>query len=161
MYQKILGPLDGSKLAECSLNHIQSIATGCHVSQVVLLTVLEPMPALPYITSGQDIGRIAREQEKEAAQTRQKAEEYLAKTANDLKKDGVSVQTIVLPPTPNGAAEGIMDYANANQIDLIIMSTHGRSGISRWAFGSTADRVVRHAKTPVMTIAPPGCRSSQ
>ena len=56
------------------------------------------------------------------------------------------------------AADAILDYAEKNNVDLIIMSTHGRSGISRWAFGSVADRVVRHSIAPVLLVAPAGCR---
>ena len=50
------------------------------------------------------------------------------------------------------AADAIVDYAGKNDIDLIIMATHGRSGIGRWALGSVADRVVRHANAPVLLV---------
>ena len=59
--------------------------------------------------------------------------------------------------TGQGVAEIILDFAEKNKMQLIIMSTHGRSGISRWAMGSVADRVVNHSKTPVLTITPTGC----
>ena len=52
----------------------------------------------------------------------------------------------------------ILEYAQNNNIDLIIISTHGRSGISRWAFGSVADKVVRTSTVPVLTVTPTGCR---
>ena len=51
-----------------------------------------------------------------------------------------------------GIAETILDYAENNKVDLIIMSTHGRSGPSRWAFGSVAEKVVRHAPCPVLVV---------
>ncbi len=164
MYKKILGPLDGSQLSECSLEHIKTIATGCQVPNVILLVVLKQstMPSPPFneVWGSReaviDIGRRLREEESEIKQDAQK---YLDKVADNLKKIGVQVQTaVIISELDKGVAETILDYAQNNEIDLIVMSTHGRSGISRFAFGSVADKVVRHANIPVLTIAPPGCR---
>jgi nucleotide-binding universal stress UspA family protein len=52
------------------------------------------------------------------------------------------------------AAEEIVSYAEANDIDLIVMSTHGRSGIGRWAFGSVTDRVLHTGDIPVLVVYP-------
>jgi nucleotide-binding universal stress UspA family protein len=49
-------------------------------------------------------------------------------------------------------AETIIDYANRHSVDLIIMATHGRSGLSRWAYGSVADKVLRGADVPVLLV---------
>jgi len=161
MYKGMLGPLDGSKLSECSLDHIKSIATGCHVSDVILLTVLEPVQLFGETWSKQAAEEMGKRWREAEEQSQQKAEAYLAKVTKSLKKEGIAVQTVVVPAkVGRGAAESILDYAENNKVDLIIMSTHGRSGISRWAFGNVTDWVVRHAKTPVLTIAPPGCRAS-
>jgi nucleotide-binding universal stress UspA family protein len=162
MYNRILGPLDGSKLSECSLEHIKSIATGCHVSEVILLMVLEPVvPPFSETATKQAIEEMAKRWREAEKQSKQKVESYLAKVADSLKKEGVAVQTVAAPAkTGQSAAEIILDFADNNNVDLIIMSTHGRSGVSRWAFGSVTDRVVRHAKSPVLTISPPGCRAS-
>ncbi len=147
MYQKILAPLDGSKFSECSLQHVKMIATGCHVPQVVLLRVMEPVNYGHFLD---------REMAKIMLAAEDEAKKYLSDVANDLKKDGLSVETAVISGFP---ANEILDYADKNNIDLIVMSTHGRSGISRWTSGSVTDRVVRTATVPVLTIAPPGCRS--
>jgi nucleotide-binding universal stress UspA family protein len=160
MYKKILGPFDGSKLAECSLDHIKAIATGCQVPEVTLLTVLEPIIA-PFAVglSEQQAIEGANKRQKAEEEDKQKAQEYLAKAANYLKKDGVLVQTDVISPGLHiGVAESILDYAQSNKVDLIVMSSHGRSGVSRLAFGSVAEKVGRLARVPVLTIASPGCR---
>jgi nucleotide-binding universal stress UspA family protein len=159
MYKRILGPLDGSKLSECSLDHIKAIATGCQVPEVVLLAVLEVVPLpVSWVESEEQAERVAKERQ-QLEKTPQKAQAYLARAADSLKKVGIPVQTVVIPAkTGVGAAEGILDYAENNEVDLIIMSTHGRSGVSRWAMGSVADKVVRHAKVPVMTVVSAGCR---
>lgn len=160
MYKRILGPLDGSKLSECSLEHIKAIATGCKVEEIDLFTVVEEPPP-PFMESAgqQTIEENAKQREKEATETQKRAEDYLTRVADNLGKERLIVQTAIIRPTvANGVANAILDYAQNNKVDLIIMSTHGRSGISRWAFGSVTDKVIHHAKVPVMTIAPAGCR---
>lgn len=162
MYKRILGPLDGSKLAECCLEHIKAIAIGCKVTEVVLITAVEePSPAFMESAGQKAIAEYAEQREKEVAEIEKRAQNYLDTVASNLRKDGISVQIATIRTTiTNGVADGILDYAQSNKVDLIIMSTHGRSGISRWAFGSVADKVVRLAKVPVLTIAPAGCRVS-
>lgn len=86
------------------------------------------------------------------------AEDYLTKMANRLKKEGVATHTVVVTGWP---ADKILDYTDQNQVDLIIMSTHGRSGATRWVFGSVADRVLRHARVPVLMVSPAGCRTGR
>jgi len=151
-YKKILVPLDGSELAECVLNHVTAIATGCHVPEVVLLGVVEPISQPVYAAFGDEQ---VRDMQKK---TQKYVASYLSKVADSLKEDGIAVQIVVVSGRP---AEEILDYANKNQVDLIIMSTHGRSGISRWVLGSVTDKVVRHSVAPVLTISPPGCRCAE
>jgi len=83
------------------------------------------------------------------------ANDYLAKIAANLKKEGIATQTAVIQGM---AAEEILDYVTKNKVDLIVMSTHGRSGVSRWALGGVADRVLRHSIAPVLIASPSGCR---
>lgn len=150
MYKKVLVPLDGSELAECILPHVKSIAVGCGTGDVVFLRVVEPfrMPSGADVSfSDKDINRINSE-------TKASAENYLNQLASHTKYDGVNIQTKVLS---GNAAEKIAEYASENGVDLITISTHGRSGISRWAWGSVADRVMRSACIPVMMVRAPGC----
>ena len=147
MYKKILAPLDGSELSEHSLEHIKSIATGCNVPEVVLFGVIEPIPQAGEIGAylGSDWEVTA---EKQALDW---VEKYLIESADRLKGQGVNAKVAV---AKGRAADEILDYASKNNIDLIIMSTHGRSGVARWAMGSVADKVVRHARSPVLIIPP-------
>jgi nucleotide-binding universal stress UspA family protein len=151
MYGKILVPLDGSELAECVLPHVESIARGCGTQSVVFIRVVEPF-RLPggYYGPGfspEDITRIE-------ADNKAGAENYLAKLVGRTKYDGVTVQSKVIIGKP---ADSIAEYASKNAVDLITIATHGRSGISRWAWGSVADRVLRSACVPVLMIRAPGC----
>ena len=151
MYQKILAPLDGSDLAECALSHVKAIAAGCHVPEVILIGVVEPMVHLNQLRSelGEEWVRNAEKGMRTAS------EAYLTKKADALKKDGIQAKVVVAEGI---AADKILEYAAKNKVDLIIMSSHGRSGIARWTMGSVTDRVVRHATAPVLTAAAPACR---
>jgi len=144
MYRKIMVPLDGSKTAECALGHVVDIARGCNVPEVILLFVAEPAPAGLYQSSAEV---------REKLQDWSKA--YLAGVEKSLANDGISAKSVIID---GKAADMIVDYAEGNGIDLIIMSTHGRSGPSRWAFGSVADKVIRSSSVPVLVVAPEGCR---
>lgn len=151
MYQKILVPLDGSELSECALGHVMAIAKGCQVPEVVLLMAVEPRPEAP-----EGAVELRQQGEKRAEAY---ANEYIAKVADELKKEGIrSVQATAIKGRPD---ELILDYAKINDVDLIIMSTHGRSGVSRWAMGSVTDRVLRHSLAAVLVAAPEGCRVSR
>ncbi|MFO7996289.1 MAG: universal stress protein [Dehalococcoidia bacterium] len=147
MYQKMLVPLDGSKLAECVLPHVKSIASGCGIKEVVLLRVVEPTP--PEAPPAMDFEAV----QKAALKA---AEEYLAKIRAELSKEGLDVEAKVLTGRP---AETIADFAQHNKVDIVAIATHGRSGISRWVFGSVADRLVRSLSAPVLLIRPSGCES--
>ena len=160
MYDKILVPLDGSPLSENSLKHVANLVVGCRASQVVVLRVVEQPPLLliEFGSQGQD-NEIYKNRQKELQQTREAAEKYLAKVSEKLKTQGINVQSAMVEAEQGqSAAEVIMKYAENNNIDLIVMSTHGRSGITRWAFGSVTDKVVRHSRVPVLSIAPEGAR---
>ncbi len=149
MYQKILVPLDGSELAECVLPHVESIAKGCGVREVILVRVAEPfnLPSGYAYLSPEQIKEIDTENEVIA-------KDYLNQMVSQVKLDGVKVQTQVII---GKAADSLADYATKNGFDLIVIATHGRSGISRWAWGSVADRVLRSACVPVLMIRAPGC----
>lgn len=160
MYKKILAPLDGSKLSECSLDHVKTIASACNVPEIELVMVVERVQMVPGMPTTRKVAEEIAKQEQAAEQQNQKrADDYLAQIAQQLKKDGLPVKTVTLKPGEiQGVAEIILDYASKSKPGLIIMSTHGRSGVTRWAFGSVADRIVRTSNIPVLTISPPGCR---
>ena len=147
MYQKILVPLDGSELAECVLPHVKGLAAGCNIGEVVLLQVVEPPPA--WAAEGIDLNAV------ESASIRL-AKEYLPKVQSRLAAEGIKVSSEVIV---GRAGETIIEFAKQNKVDLIAIATHGRSGISRWVFGSVADRVLRSSGVPMLVVRPTGCES--
>jgi nucleotide-binding universal stress UspA family protein len=151
MYQKVLVPLDGSGLAECILPHLETIAGGCGVKEVVLLRVVIPFHAV-YDYLGGSVG--APDPDALTKEAEADAGKYLEQLAEKLKYPGVKVSRVVMK---GNEADNIADYAKNNSVDLIIIATHGRSGISRWVWGSVADRVLRSACVPVLMVRAPGC----
>jgi nucleotide-binding universal stress UspA family protein len=151
MYKNILIPLDGSELAECVLPHVESIAKGCGVQNVVFLRAVEPFhtPSNYYgtILTEEDIKRI--DQDNKTA-----AEDYLNQLVNRMNPNEVTIHSEIIV---GKAPESIAEYAIKTDIDLIIIATHGRSGISRWIWGSVADRILRSSCVPVLMIRAPGC----
>jgi nucleotide-binding universal stress UspA family protein len=149
MYKKILVPLDGSELAECVLPHVESIAKGCGVESVVFMRVLDTyMPSAAY-------AYIAKSQSQEIEKGSEKAaREYLDEVAGRVNLDGVEIQKQLIT---GRAAESIAEYATKNDVDLIAIATHGRSGPSRWVYGSVADKVLRSSRVPVLMVRAPGC----
>ena len=148
MYKKILVPLDGSPFAECVLEHIKNMAVGKQISEVVLVFVVEPINQGVYDMPENTLADIQKQSESAS-------EDYLKKTASKLAAEGIPAVWTILH---GGIAEAILEYAGKNKIDLVIMSTHGLSGVSRWAMGSVAYRVARQVTVPVMLVAPPDCR---
>jgi nucleotide-binding universal stress UspA family protein len=149
MYKKILVPLDGSELAECVLPHVESIAKGCGVGSVVFVRALDTyVPNATYAYIGESLRKEIEENTEKAAR------EYLDEVAGRVNLNGVEIQKQLIT---GRAAESIAEYATKNEADLIAIATHGRSGVSRWAWGSVADRILRSACVPVLMVRAPGC----
>lgn len=152
MYNKILAPLDGSDLSECTLEHLKAVASGCRVQNIIVLHAVEPLPAATLSAITEAGGNLLNEIE---TTNRKNAEQYIMGVVAKLKTEGLNVEPVI---AEGYAAEEILKYAKNNDVDLIIMSTHGRSGIKRWVMGSVTSRVLNHSTVPVLTIIPKGCR---
>jgi nucleotide-binding universal stress UspA family protein len=140
MYKRILVPLDGSDLAEEALPHAMAQAS-CFHAEVILLKVLELFPKDRRLSSA-----IVREAYELTAKI---AEDYLLQVAVRLREENIPVQVVTVEGRPH---EEIIDYAEANNVDLIVMGARGQSGVARWLMGSVADRVARGANIPVLLI---------
>ena len=153
MYQKILVPLDGSKLAECALPYVEELAKGCGTEEVILVSVTERVQGYRVFDDSTQLRgqRLVREA---VGKKQEQAQRYLDRIAKAMKAKGISVDTEVLLGDP---AEEIVSYAKHPGCDIIIISSHGRSGISRWAYGSVADKIFRAICVPVLMVRAPGC----
>jgi nucleotide-binding universal stress UspA family protein len=155
MYDHLLVALDGSDTAERVLEHATALA-GAFGSRVTLLRATEgpEMVLAQTSTGGPSIGDVAPAMDPtpiiEAEQSA--AGDYLNQVAARLRAHNVSVDT----ERPEGApADMIVERAQALGVSLILMTTHGRSGLGRVMFGSVADSVLRHATCPVLLVRIP------
>ncbi len=146
MFETILVPLDGSELAEAALEPALQLAKRFG-GQVILLRVAAPeeMPA-GLGPRGFSAGRPA---VGGAPQELALAVSYLSLVRASQARAGVLVETEV---ATGAAPQVIVAVADARQVDLIVMSTHGRSGLNRLIYGSVAEAVLRGARWPVMII---------
>lgn len=151
MISRILVTLDGSDLAEKVLPYAKDLVTRLN-AQVVLLRVVEPkMPEMMMseFVSAEAIESTAKRTDEE----KKEASDYLSSLAAAWKSEGIDARSEALEGDP---ASKIIDFARAQQIDLIAMSTHGRSGLSKLVYGSVADRVLRECGTPILLIKAAG-----
>jgi len=148
MYRKVLVPLDGSELAECVLPHVEALAKGGVVKEIVLVRAVEP-----FHLRGGEAHFTEEQRDKIDSVARSDAKDYLDRVAGRAKL-GVTVHTEVLY---GKVADSLVDYARNRNIDLIIIATHGRSGISRMVRGSIADHILSSACVPVLMVRAPGC----
>jgi len=145
MYKKILVPLDGSELAKRALTEAEKLANYLG-AEIILFQVATFMPI--YGSPELVTPLIIDEKQKETA------EKYLSNLAEELKKKGLRVTVMVR--TGQQVAAEIIDFAKEVGADLIVMCTHGRSGITRWVLGSTAHKVVIRAETPILLLRSKG-----
>jgi len=151
MYKKILVPLDGSELSESVLDHVITVATSCQVPEVILIRVRKPLDESVWEAIDAEIA------EDLDQAYHDESTNYLEKIAATLKAKRITVKIEVLEGNP---AEEIIKYSKNNGVDLIIMSTHGRSGFSRIVFGSVADKIIRQTETPIL-LKPAGKRANK
>ena len=136
MYKSILVPLDGSKLAEAILPEIEKVAASMR-ARIILLRVCRA-----HVFPGKD-------PTKAEVEVIREAEKYLNEIAKQLTTKGLDAEIHV---RYGDVAEEILSHSKRNEIDLISMSTHGRSGLGRWLLGSVAEKIVRHSEKPVLLL---------
>ncbi|WP_458207606.1 universal stress protein [Haladaptatus sp. NG-SE-30] len=137
MYDRILLPTDGSETTEKAARQALDIAAtydaALHVISVVDRTVVPPDVRADIVYDELERG----------------ADEAVSEIEAEAKDAGTDVETAVITGTPHRA---ILDYADDNDIDLIVMGTHGRRGIDRYLLGSVTEKVVRLSDAPVLTV---------
>jgi nucleotide-binding universal stress UspA family protein len=145
MYLKILVPLDGSELAECVLPHVEALADGHARVEITFLYVVQsldtPMVSAVYKKKIEEDARAA-------------AKSYLRKlTAKPKFRDRAAGKVLIGKP-----ADTIISFANKNKADVIVMATHGRSGVGQWFYGSVTEKVVHGSKIPVWLVKAASCK---
>jgi nucleotide-binding universal stress UspA family protein len=142
--KRILVPLDGSELARRALPHAVELARGARAELILLHAVAPPQATFGWRPNGQSLPLW----ETDMSAVRARADQELTALAVGLSRE-VQGRAVVVSGMP---AEMILDQAYAHQVDLIVMATHGYSGLRRWALGSVADKVLHAATTPLMLV---------
>ncbi len=185
MYNRVLVPLDGSNLAEEALPHLQEIASGCHIAEIILVSVTESLagrvrrqaptlaveghipPASGQPILGNSVFGVIHTPDPKAmpnmpaglGKMERTAFRYLTAVARRLDKAGLKPSVAVLVGNP---AEEILRFSEDKKADLIVIASRGKSGISRWDLGNVADKIIRGAEIPVFVVKPkPGFKETK
>ncbi|MGE5262472.1 MAG: universal stress protein [Acidobacteriota bacterium] len=142
MYRRMLIPLDGSPLAEQALPLAKALAERFQ-SSVTLFRAIEPVRE----TLREEGARVSVADQVELM--RGLALEYLEIAHRDFESIHVPAERVVRVGHP---ASAILDLAETARADLIVMATHGRTGIQRWVYGSVADKVLTGARSPLLLV---------
>ncbi len=140
MYSKVIVPLDGSELAETALPFVRLVAGALPAP----IELVEAFDVLPPAVHGRSPSEAFRRMQTEAERQSQR---YLSTVQERLRDSGYAATVVTLQGAPEQA---IAERAGADPQALVVMSTHGRGGIARWALGSVADKVIHTVPNPVL-----------
>ncbi len=152
MFERVLVPLDGSKVGEAALPVINQLVEKCGPGVHVEITLLGVITLLRHWVVVGEASAPVSYTEDELKLIKQRVMNYLQNTADTMKQPRVTLKTMV---TSGNASEEILKAADETNTDLIAMSTHGRSGLRRLAFGSITDKVLHGSKVPVLMVRAP------
>lgn len=151
MSERILIPLDGSKLGEAALSYVEELISRLAPEEKVEITLFHVITAVRHLIHIRGGGVVSVPyNEEELAEMKDAATDFLNKVSDVLRNEKVTVMCRV-SVSENPADEIIKAEVEVNA-DLVAMSTHGRSGISRFAIGSVADKVLRGGTVPVLMV---------
>jgi nucleotide-binding universal stress UspA family protein len=144
-YKHLLVPLDSSTLAELAVEDALNLAR-IGRAELTLLHVVPPIEEVLAVETGHPIFI-----DQQWDHHRTAAQKYLKDVCKRLSGEDTTIHLAVEMGAP---AETIIDYAEYHKVDLIVMATHGRSGLQRWVYGSVADKVLRGASVPILLVRP-------
>lgn len=152
MYKRVLVPLDGSELAECALPHVKNLANAGCIGEMVLIRVVEMDIPLDY--SNLFDGVVGHEFDFSAYwnDLLDKSQKYLESVLSQLSWEGMKAETVVVKG--GKPAQAIITYTQNNGIDLIVIATHGYTGLKKLVFGSVALNVLHDSHVPVLLVRP-------
>ncbi|WP_248896738.1 universal stress protein [Haloplanus halobius] len=142
MYDSILVPIDGSGPSDAALDHARGLATQWNATVHVIHAIALPEPSMP----GGDVPPTVIED------IEAESEQLVEDAIDDLEADGIDAEGGAF----DGVAEEVIrDYVADHDIDLVVMGTHGRTGVKRLLLGSTTERTLRTVDVPILTVESP------
>ena len=151
-FNRILVPLDGSPFSESTFPHVVELAKNTN-REVLLLHICEP-PIVPSYGSRPINPTWMKYRDDMWEEMERLSTSYLKKTAATLKKRGVKVKSRVIKAQSGEVAKTIMQISKEEDIDMLIIATRGRSGVSSWVYGRIANRIVEEFSQPILLIRP-------
>ena len=149
MYQNIMVPLDGSEVAECVLSHLKVLIELERVKEIIFVRVVTPL----HMHGGLETRFLPEERKRLDQDAVNIARGYLGQIAKRFKDKDIAIKTEVLF---GKVEQELEEYANKHKVDLIILCSHGYSGltheITHWGWGSTADRILRQTNAPILLV---------
>lgn len=153
MYQRIVVPLDGSEVATVALPHARDAAK-THDAPILVVRVVDP----PFVNSVRILKAGTQTLMADPADVYQdevdRAHEYIDRQVQRLERDGFEASGLVMV---GHAATAIAEAIN--ETDLVVMSSHGRSGVRRWFLGSVAEDILKRTSVPVLIVRQPASSS--
>jgi nucleotide-binding universal stress UspA family protein len=147
MYDRILVPTDGSDVAENAVSHAIELAKH-HDGAVHALYVIDT-DSMSLSLGAEQVDRLQQGQYAEMEAVRERAEAATGYVADRAREQGLEATEHVSAGRPHSL---IADYTEGNDIDLVVMGSHGRGGVTRMLLGSVAERTLRSTTTPVLVI---------
>lgn len=147
MFKKVLVPLDGSELAECALPFVKDMVKEGSIGQVILLRSVN-VDFRMGAPGNFDINAMRENIFNESGR-------YLAEVQAKLVSEGITVQTESLEG--NRPADVISNYVQKNGVDMIVIATHGYTGLKKLMLGSVALGVLHESRVPVLLVRPESC----
>jgi nucleotide-binding universal stress UspA family protein len=154
MYKKILVPLDGSELAECALSYVKSLVEYGVMGEIILLNVVNVSFTIPMNVRDEINDIINNNAIRKDILI--KSRKYLELVKSRLAADGIKVKVESLEG--DRPADTISDYAQKNEVDLIVIATHGYTGLKKLMLGSVALEILHESLVPVLLIRPEPCQ---
>lgn len=151
MSERILIPLDGSKLGEAVLSYVNDFISRLAPGEQVEVTLFHAITGVRHSISYQGGGSISVPYtDEQLEEMKSHALKYLQRAGEQLQEKRIKfVYKVAVNPNP---AEAIIEAEEETQANLVAMSTHGRGGITRFAIGSVADKVMRGGGVPVLMV---------
>ncbi len=156
MYKKILVPLDGSELAECALNQVKKLFQDGPGGEVILLNAVVVDVPWRELNAGEEGHAVAFDYNAFIKSFMDKSKKYLTKVKARLTTAGIKVKTEAIES--NAPSQTINDYAQKHGVDLVVIATHGYTGMKKMMLGSVALKVLHESNVPVLLIRPEACR---
>jgi nucleotide-binding universal stress UspA family protein len=151
-FNRILLPVDGSPFSESTFPYVEELTKNTN-GEILLLHICEP-PIVPSYGSRPINPTWKKYRDDMWAEMEQQSTIYLKKTKAALKKKGIKVKSRIAKAQTGEVAQTIMKISKEENVDLIVIATQGRAGVSRWVYGSVANRIVEEFSQPILLIRP-------